>query len=72
MDNLESQTTLGTRYRTNKNKIKTKIQHRKLETFPDPFLIDDYTRFVTRLTRRLPLAEQELLILPEHLSSPRF
>ncbi len=27
-------------------------------------------RFVTRLTRRVPLVEQELLILPEHLSSP--
>ena len=26
--------------------------------------------FVTRLTRRVPLVEQELLILPEHLSSP--
>ena len=28
------------------------------------------TGFVTRLTRRVPLVEQELLILPEHLSSP--
>jgi hypothetical protein len=27
-------------------------------------------RFVTRLTRRVPLVEQELLTLPEHLSSP--
>ena len=26
--------------------------------------------FVTRLTRRVPLVEQELLTLPEHLSSP--
>ena len=26
------------------------------------------TRFVTRLTRRLPLVEQELLSLPEHMS----
>jgi hypothetical protein len=32
--------------------------------FPDPFLIH-----VTRLTRRVPLVEQELLTLPEHLSS---
>ena len=28
------------------------------------------TEFVTKLTRRVPLVEQELLILPEHLSSP--
>ena len=28
------------------------------------------TGFVTRLTRRLPLVEQELLTLPEHLSLP--
>ena len=27
---------------------------------------------VTRLTRQVPLVEQELLILPEHLSSPPF
>ena len=35
--------------------------------FPHSWLI---TRFVTRLTRRVPLVEQELLTLPEHLSSP--
>jgi len=28
------------------------------------------TVFVTRITRRVPLVKQELLILPEHLSSP--
>ena len=28
------------------------------------------TGFVTRLTRRVPLVEQELLTLPEHTSSP--
>jgi hypothetical protein len=28
------------------------------------------TGFVTRVTRRVPLVEQELLTLPEHLSSP--
>jgi hypothetical protein len=28
------------------------------------------TGFVTRLTRRVPLVEQALLTLPEHLSSP--
>jgi hypothetical protein len=27
---------------------------------------------VTRLTRRVPLVQQELLTLPEYLSSPRF
>ena len=30
-----------------------------------------YHRFVTRLTRHMPLVEQELLTLPEHLSSPQ-
>ena len=28
------------------------------------------TGFVTRLTRQVPLVEQELLIIPKHLSSP--
>jgi hypothetical protein len=37
-------------------------------SFPHSRLI---TGFVTRLTRRVPLVEQELLTLPEHLSSPR-
>jgi len=36
-------------------------------SFPYSRLI---TGFVTRLTRRVPLVEQELLILPEHPSSP--
>ena len=36
-------------------------------SFPHAWLI---TGFVTRLTRRVLLVEQELLILPEHLSSP--
>ena len=36
-------------------------------SFPHSRLI---TRFVTRLTRRVPLVEQELPTLPEHLSSP--
>ena len=36
-------------------------------SFPHLWLI---TGFVTRLTRRMPLVEQELLTLPEHLSSP--
>jgi len=35
-------------------------------SFPRSWFI---TGFVTRLTRRVPLMEQELLILPEHLSS---
>ena len=38
-------------------------------SFPYSRLI---TGFVTRLTRRVPLVEQELLTLPEHLSSPPF
>ena len=36
-------------------------------SFPHSRLI---TGFITRLTRRVPLVEQELLTLPEHLSSP--
>jgi hypothetical protein len=36
-------------------------------SFPHSWLI---TGFLTRLTRRVPLVEQELLTLPEHLSSP--
>ena len=36
-------------------------------SFPHSWLI---TGFVTRFTRRVPLVEQELLTLPEHLSSP--
>ena len=36
-------------------------------SFPHSWLI---TRFVTRLTRRVWLMEQELLTLPEHQSSP--
>jgi hypothetical protein len=39
------------------------------QTLPSPFLIHDITRFVTRLTRRAPLMEQELFTFPEHLSS---
>ena len=38
-------------------------------SFPHSRLI---TGFVTRLIRRVPLVEQELLTLPEHLSSPPF
>jgi hypothetical protein len=38
-------------------------------SFPNSRLI---TGFVTRLKRRVPLVEQELLTLPEHLSSPSF
>ena len=37
-------------------------------SFPHSFLI---TGFVTRLTRQVALVEQELLTLPEHLSSPQ-
>ena len=36
-------------------------------SFPHSRLI---TKFVTRLTRRVPLVQQELLTLSEHLSSP--
>ena len=36
-------------------------------SFPHSWLI---ARFITRLTRRVPLAEQELITLPEHMSSP--
>jgi hypothetical protein len=36
------------------------------------FIFDVYTGFVTRLTRRVPLVEQEMPTLPEHPSSPPF
>ena len=41
-------------------------------TLPGPFLMNLWliTRSVTRLTRRVSLMEQELLTLPENLSSP--
>jgi hypothetical protein len=42
---------------------------RKHRYFPHSLLI---TGFVTRLTLRVPLVEQELLTLPEHLSAPPF
>jgi hypothetical protein len=35
-------------------------------------LVNTYYRVVTRLRRRVSLVEQELLTLPQHLSSPRF
>ena len=38
-------------------------------SFPHSWLT---TVFVTRLTRRVPLVEQDLITLPEHLSSPPF
>ena len=38
-------------------------------SFPHLWFI---TGFITRLTRRVPLVEQELLTLPEHLRSPQF
>ena len=37
-------------------------------SFPHSWLITD---FVKKLTRRLPLVEQELLTFPDHLSSPQ-
>ena len=39
-----------------------------LDIHPYPFLL--ITGFVTRLTRRVSLVEQELLTISEHLSSP--
>jgi hypothetical protein len=41
--------------------------HKHSPSFPHSRLI---TGCVTRLTRRVPLVEQELLTLPEHLNSP--
>jgi hypothetical protein len=49
-----------------KNNIST-WKHNSSRSFPHSRLI---TGFVTRLTRRVPLVKQELLTLPEHLSSP--
>jgi hypothetical protein len=36
-------------------------------SFPHSWLV---TGFVTRVTRRVPLVEQEVLTIPQHLSSP--
>ena len=41
--------------------------HNTSRSFPHSWLING---FVTRLTRRVPIVEQELFTLPEHLSSP--
>ena len=53
---------------------KTKRQSRETGnvggTHDEEKQIDTITRFVTRLTRRAPLMEQELFTFPEHLSSP--
>jgi hypothetical protein len=38
--------------------------------FPVLSSFSTYYRFVARLTRRVPLVEEELITLPEHLSSP--
>jgi hypothetical protein len=38
-------------------------------SFSHPWLV---TRFVTRVTRRMPLVEQELFTFPQHLGSPGF
>jgi hypothetical protein len=40
-----------------------------IKHFPVPSSFMTYHRFVTRLTRRVPLVEQKLFTLPEHLSS---
>ena len=40
------------------------------QTLLGPFLMHEIAGFVTRLTRRVSVVEQELLTLPEHLSSP--
>jgi hypothetical protein len=48
------------------NYSKQNIQRQELFTFRQHL----GTVFVTRLTRRVPLVEQELLIPPEHVSSP--
>jgi len=40
-------------------------------TLPGPSFIHVFiTRFVTRVARRVPLVEQELLTIQDHLSSP--
>ena len=57
-----------------------KLQHKILPPYHQYLLLyltvnkcsvlDHFTGFATRLTQRVPLVEQKLLILPEHLSSP--
>ena len=47
--------------------IACKAQRENVQIIDDLRLI---TGFVTRVTGRVPLVEQELLIFPEHLCSP--
>jgi hypothetical protein len=50
--------------------IRGHIRNSNIGVIGRPSLSDIITGFVTRLTRRVSLVEQELLTLPEHLSSP--
>jgi hypothetical protein len=62
--------------------ISMKFEELDLPSLPTPtlhkcpnkqrYIAESAKEFVTRLTRRVPLVEQKLLTLPEHLSSPRF
>ena len=62
-------------YKWNMNKCRKDVKyHTQLNSFGSFIrrkLSRLVTRFVTRLTRQVPLVEQELPTLPEHLSSPR-
>jgi hypothetical protein len=73
--NLQTQATLDLRQKTKTIETKSTTLKTYRETTQTPPSIGWthsrlITGFVTRLTRRVPLVQQQLLILPEHLSSP--
>ena len=57
------------RYGKSVSQMTTEMFHLS-QTVLGPFLMHEITGFVTRLTQRVPVVEQELPTLPEHLSSP--
>jgi hypothetical protein len=57
---------LTTQFAVNKEATKARVSLGKVEVITSRFI----TGFVTRITRLVPLVEQELLTLPEHLISP--
>jgi len=59
---------LVNRYGISVSQMTTDMFHLS-EASPGPFLIHDFTGFVTRVTRRMSLGQQELPTFPEHLSS---
>ena len=64
-DNFQNQSQSDDTYGTSVSQMIREMN--TFQSFPHSWLI---TGFVTRVTRQVPLVEQELPTLPEHLSSP--